>query len=209
MALELTTAALVQAALFPAGTTPDTTYVTAAAQAAEDLIKRYCNRWPDGFLNTSAHTEKFPGDVTFGEPISLLYSPVTAITSVKVFTASASSSTIASTNYRIESNGLQLSFINYGSYDAALAWYASGMDVRPGPSFLDELGTAYPYTEVVYTGGYASQSVVPADLQQAAIDVARMIYNGSRGTKEDRATTEDIEKRLDLLLRHHRRKVGV
>lgn len=201
---ELTTVAMIQAAVMPSGTTADTTFITALIERAEEMMRTVCNR-PLGWLNTSAKTETFPGSWTNGSLV-LRYTPATAITTVKVYTASGTSSTLDSTGYRIMDDAATLAIST-----SSTSWevpQSRPLNTSPDTMFAGP----YPYTEVVYTGGYANQAAVPNDLEQAAIRVAALLYNETRGAAGDttaRLTPSEINEQVAVICRPYIRGLGV
>lgn len=179
---ELTTTAKVQAVMFPGGTTPDTTFIDNCLLRAEAEIRNLCGR-PDGWTNTASHTETFPG-VQINGRLVLRNDPVTAITTVKIFASSGNSSTISSSLYRIDTDASMLLFIPGVQGGLAYATvFTNALDVSAytnPPTPPDDLGIAYPYTEVVYTGGYGASSI-PVDLEQIANEFTAALYYRSRG----------------------------
>ena len=137
-----------------------------------------CNRPKLGSTSgwaSGERTVKFPGR-QFGS-LALSYSPVSAIGSVKVYTSSTSSETLDSAYYRLNYN-LESVYIEsttrfgYSGYGGGVPGLFA--DIEPLGQ-LDRVA-AYPYTEVVYTGGFANQDAVPEDLVFAANSVAGWMY---------------------------------
>lgn len=185
---ELTSVTLFKTYVGATGTADDA-LLAVLIEAAELRIRRICNR-PDGWLNTVAKTEKIPGSRF--DSIPLIYTPVTAITSVKVFSSSGVSTTISSDYYRINDASDSVLMTASGTY---VANFDSGMDTTTGYPY----GTygyplrvrAYPYTEVIYTGGYAAQANIPDDLENAANQYLAWMYFARKEYKvEDHETWE-------------------
>lgn len=137
-------------------------------EEAEDRIRRLCGKG-EGLFASGARTEKRPG---VGYPIVYLtHRPVTAITSVKVYYSSTDSSTLDSTTYRINDEASAVMVYDW----TRIAWDSGEPDPprstlwRPYARGL----SAYPYTEVVYTGGY---STIPDDLAGHAKWYAAQLY---------------------------------
>lgn len=184
---ELTTLSLAKQCLRITNTDYDT-QLTALIESAEYKLRDLCSR-PDGWLNTTAHTEKIQG-YGFGE-IQLIYSPVTAITSVKVFSDSASSVTSDSASYRIADRAKSILLTPSAWYGVANSFYADWpffqQDTWRGFGYSNVFRVsgvpnspmAYPYTEVVYTGGYANQAAIPPDLVQAANEMTAVLFYSS------------------------------
>lgn len=127
-------------------------------EQAEDTIRRICGKGT-GLFASAARTEKFPG--AFQEIIYVTHRPVTAVTSVKVYTSSSNYTTVDSTWYRINDEGTAVMLA--GDVDD-IAWDIG--DPAPPVSrlwrrYAARQVKAYPYTELVYTGGYGT---IPDDL---------------------------------------------
>lgn len=156
------------------------TELTAILNAAEVMIADWCDRRDNsaGMVATESrwisatHTENIPGALQ--RSVALRFWPVTAITSVTVYGANSTSSVVSSSTYRIDADQRTLKF--GGSYQAG--WelgLVSFQNIPPYMQPIDPLGGAYPYTAVVYTGGFGS-GTVPLSLQQAAIELTSRIF---------------------------------
>jgi hypothetical protein len=181
---ELTSVTLIKTYLGDVTGTASDVLLATLLEAAEREIRTLCNR-PDGWLSGTTHTEKFYGARHAGVP--LVNTPVTAITSVKIFTASGSSTTMAAADYRIneDANGLLFTSSMNSTWDAGFDWPENFVGVRR-PSFYPTPTFAYPYTQVVYTGGYAAQTNIPDDLEQLANEyVAWMFWARKEYKPED------------------------
>lgn len=155
--------------------TQSDTFLTTLLNRAEAMIESWCNR-PAGWI-TATFTERFDGEC-HGRVV-LLNTPVTSITSVKVFTDNSTATTLSSTVYRSDSTTGILSFI-----DAANELYDVGYD---WPIFPAAFPSGFRNGQVIYVGGYAS-SAIPLDLQQIAVDVASELYRmrgASRSLKSE------------------------
>lgn len=138
-------------------------------ERAEGMIRVWAGR-PSGFL-TATWTEKFDGECYEG--VRLTYTPITSITSVKIYYDATGSVTVASGDYRTDLATGQLRLLNT-------------------PSVLWDTG--YPYDErrafpagfrnieVVYVGGYANQAAVPDQLEHAALTVVKFLFDTRRQT---------------------------
>ena len=165
------------------------TYDTALGtilNAAETIIAEWCDRRDNssGMVGTesrwisAAHTEQFTGALQ--PALGLRFWPVTAITSVSIVGSSGTTTALSSILYRIDADQRTVRFA--GSY--AVAWESGIMaQMYPNaPMDLRQINTsnAYPYTSIIYTGGFGS-GTVPLSLQQAAIELAsRMFQRASR-----------------------------
>lgn len=174
---ELCTVAEVKSVLGISATIYDTVIATSIA-FAEKYMANMCDRRDDstGMVSTgptwlaSTHTENRPGALQ--ETITLRYWPVTTITSVSIVGGVSSSVALSSSSYRIDQNARTLRFLGRRQ----TAWDA-GMMPTDSPYAVEPIDTnrAYPYTSIVYTGGFTAGSV-PADLNMAAIELARQIF---------------------------------
>lgn len=177
---ELSSISLVKSQLGISVTTWDTELL-AILNSAETMIADWCDRRDNsaGMLGTesrwvsAAHTENLPGALQAS--VGLRFWPVTAITSVTVVGSSISSVALNSTTYRIDSDQRTLRML--GSYQDA--WLVGLMDHPPpaAPNIAYQINTnnAYPYTAIVYTGGFNS-SAIPTSLSQAAIELTSRMF---------------------------------
>lgn len=144
-------------ALNISGTAEDDRLNLAIAQA-EAAILRACGR--SSFL-TASYAEKHDG--CGHSALWLRHTPITAITSVVDVTDTTTSTTLLASEY---------------TYDAAtgeLWMYGSRMHDTPELSSSNFSGRRRAVV-VSYTGGYANQAAVPADLQAAAMRIANATY---------------------------------
>jgi hypothetical protein len=140
-------------------------------EEAEDRIRRICNKG-EGLFASGPRTEKKPG---LGYPIVYLtHRPVTAIASVKLYYSATDSSTLASDVYRINDEGSAVMVYDW----TRIAWDSG----EPEPPLRSAMWrpyarglSAYPYTEIVYTGGYGT---IPDDLAGIAKWYAAQLYMG-------------------------------
>lgn len=152
--------------------TTDDTLISELIERAEYRIRRVCGKGT-GLFASGSRTEKFPG---YGVPVLYLtHRPVTAITSVIAYSSSTSSSTLDSTTYRINDEATAVMLWDWTD----VAWDVGGPDysVR-GALWRPYTGrdkSAYPYTQVIYTGGY---STIPDDLEDAAVWLTAQLYHG-------------------------------
>lgn len=176
MAITLTTLAKIKTHLGITVSTYDT-QLTAMAEAAEGRIFEYTNR-PDGFASGS-HTEYFDGE-WFPTLPALLYSPITAVASVKIIRGEGSSETLDLSTMSID--GLPLDGTAFSTRVGIIAmrsrgatnWehgdpYVSGPSIRGVPNF----GGGFRRVQVIYTGGYGT---IPAALDFATIEFTAHIW---------------------------------
>lgn len=179
---ELTTRAKVKEYLGVASTvTTWDTLITDLLEGAEKEIRRLCNKG-DGAFATGARTEKRSG--AGQRVIYLTHRPVTAITTVKVFTAVSTSTTTDSGDYRINDDATALllqSCADWGWSDSC----------RRSPFWKPDAHSqvAYPYTEIIYTGGFTT---IPDDLEEAARWYTAQLFidKGTSHTKQ----SENLDK---------------
>lgn len=174
---ELCTVAEVKSVLGISATTYDTVIATSIA-FAEKYMANMCDRRDDstGMVSTgptwlsSVHTENRPGALQ--ETITLRYWPVTTLTSVSIVSALSTTVALSTASFRVDQNARTLRFLGRRQ----TAWDA-GMMPTDSPYAVEPIDTnrAYPYTAIVYTGGFTAGSV-PADLSMAAIELARQIF---------------------------------
>lgn len=145
------------------------TRLTRVLSAAEAKIRNAAGR-PDGWLNTTAHVEKF--ETVTANAVSLRYDPVTVISTVSFVFASGSTQALASGNYRIDDSSsiLRVETDSLSTWTGGF-WPSAPLPVPPYQWAPDTTSRAYPYLQVRYIGGYAAGSI-PADLEQAAVVVA-------------------------------------
>lgn len=181
---ELATVAGVKSQLGITVTTFDTAIGT-ILNAAETMIADWCDRRDNsaGMVGTesrwisASHTEQFTGAL---QPcLGLRFWPVTAIASVSVVGSGSTSVALQSTSYRIDKDQRTVRLL--GTPQAA---WETGMVAMAYPTLPPtssgwyaqiDTANAYPYTEVVYTGGFGA-GTVPLSLQQAAIELASRMY---------------------------------
>jgi hypothetical protein len=155
----------------PNATTTYDTRLDRVLSGVERKLEGICNR-PEGWLNTTAHYEKF--ETIGAAAVSLRHDPVTVISAVTLVTGSGVSSTIDSGYYRLDQDESILRF--YGDPLAIWTGWTTNSATLPVPPYTWAPTTttkAYPYLQVKYIGGYASGSI-PADLEQATIVIAAM-----------------------------------
>lgn len=174
---ELTTVALVRDYLDDQ--TADSAQLTAAIDAAEDAMARYCNRFDEGGDHwlSAARTEYIDGENS--RQVILTFTPITAVATVTILTSATGGTTVALTD--LDCDGLPISGLAagtpgtrgrlrmrqaFGSPRSANS-YASGLDLIGG------LGFGPGSVKVAYTGGYAA---APAALAQAAMVYAAQLY---------------------------------
>lgn len=176
MAIALTTLAEIKTYLGVTGTGSDT-ILTALAEAAEDAIFRYTNR-PDGFASGSK-TEYFDGEL-YDELPALLYSPITAVATIKISTGEGTWSTLTLSGLSIDGFPLDgtaftthKGIIRFRSHAGQTWAFETGQmpytPIHRGANF----GAGRDTVQVVYTGGY---SAIPASLEQAAIQMTAMFW---------------------------------
>jgi uncharacterized phiE125 gp8 family phage protein len=162
---ELTTVAKLKTFLSITATTWDT-LLTDLLEGAEDEIRRACNKG-EGLFASGSRTQKFSGS-SF-DVLYLTHRPVTAITTVKVFTDSTNSTTVTSTDYRINDDGNAVLLQSSAVTEAMWTGVRTSRFWHPDYRSM----AAYPYTEVIYTGGYAT---IPDDLEEAARWYAAQLF---------------------------------
>lgn len=155
------------------------TVLAALLDAAEAMGYTICNRpgW-----SSAATTMKVAG--IDHSSIPLLRSPSSAITSVKHVFSSTSSETLDSTTYRTDANPrVETLYLDSSPIYSRVLQGIQGYDTAQvgtygdiGPAGTPNRVVAYPYTEVVYTGGFATQGDVPSDLVYAANEVTKAMF---------------------------------
>jgi hypothetical protein len=165
---ELTTLAALQEYLSITDSSYDAV-LTNTLERAEDRIRRVCGKG-DGLFASASRTEKIPGT---GRPIIYLtHRPVTVITSVIAYADASTSSTLTSTTYRINDEQTGVMLTDW----ANPLWDMGGPEYRRTSALWRPYAreqTAYPYTQVIYTGGYAT---IPDDLAECALWLASQMY---------------------------------
>jgi len=120
-------------------------------------VRRWCDRNLTNGFESVSRTERYDG--TGEQTINLIEWPVTAITSVKVYSASGDYETLDADTYRVNADSGVLSRIDPVRArfpTTAFGTVESQFSVQPWfPEGFDNI-------EVVYTGGYAT---TPADLE--------------------------------------------
>lgn len=106
--------------------------------------------------------------------------PVSSITSVREYTADSTYTDVPSTHYRLDSDQrtLRLSGNNYAAWDYGRP-YINTYGTLESLSVPIRTTEAYPYTQIVYVGGFttdSAQAAYPHNLVQAIHDFAKQIF---------------------------------
>lgn len=135
--------------------------------AAEARIRGICNS-RTSFL-TGTYVENFDGNNS--QMLRLKHTPVASITSIV-----NASGTVDASTYSLNSGRGVVGFTYAGRSTKWSTAFASGQIVTgqsfPSPSFGDNFNDVV----VTYIGGYANIAAVPADLSQAALELAAIYY---------------------------------
>jgi len=174
---ELCTVADVKSVLGISASTYDTVIGTCIA-FAERYMANLCDRRDDstGMVGmgptwlSSVRTETRTGALQ--ETITLRYWPVTTLTSVTIYSSTSSNVAVSTGSYRLDQNARTIRFLGRRQ----IAWDAGFMPTD-SPFAVEPIDTqrAFPYTQIVYTGGFTAGSV-PDDLKMAAIELSRQIF---------------------------------
>ncbi len=187
MPLELTTVALVRNYL--GDQDADSTQITAYATAAEAAIARMCGRF-DAAGNhwlTASRVERIDGE--WSPDVLLKFTPITALTYVRVTTNATAYSAVDTTLLDVDGIAiadLSASVAGYtgrlghrnGGLSGVRSWFDTGLS-EPGPlSCIPNFGGGSNRVVVSYTGGYATVAAIP-ELSLAATMLASQFYYGS------------------------------
>lgn len=193
MAAELTSTSLVKSQLGITSSTYDTIIGTLSVNA-ERLMANMCDRRDDsaGMVGTTSswlsatHTQNIPGAIW--NALQLRYWPCTAVTSVAIYTSVTSSVTLGSYLYRVDQDTKTLRFLG----QQPVAW-DGGFIAADYPYAVQTIQTqnSYPYTSVVYTGGFTGGSI-PGDLSQAATELTCQMF--LRRKRDNSLTGETLGK---------------
>ena len=156
---ELTSLTLVKRYLSISVTTYDTE-LTACIDAAEESLRRICNR-PDGWLE-SDWTETFDGEAS--GRLVLTNVPIDTVADV---TITIDGATLDSDAYTVQSRT--------GIIRLKRASFTSTWDSGTAYPTVATFGTGFDSVEVSYTGGYASDAM-PAGLIRIATEMAAEMY---------------------------------
>jgi hypothetical protein len=163
---ELTTLADVKGWLGVTTSAMDAT-LTRLIEAAEARIRGICGS-RDSFL-TATFVETFDGDAA--QIIRLKNGPITSITSIV-----ADGVTISSDLYSFNASRGVVGF----THPARSTYWSTAMPsglLVTGRSFNSpSFGNGFNTVTVTYVAGYANQAAVPADLQQAAVELAGLYF---------------------------------
>lgn len=157
---ELTTLAKVKRYLgIDADDTSSDDELTDVIEAAEEQLRRICNR-PDGWTSEE-HTETFDGE--FSGTLVLTYTPIDTTAD---FTLTVDESAVDSASYVYDDRTGILRLKRSTTFN----W-----DNGSALPFVPTLGTGFGNVSVVYTGGYAADSM-PAGLVRIATEMTAAMF---------------------------------
>lgn len=185
--------------------------LTRAMNVAEASINRICGRnvgakSTHGFV-TGTKVEYIDGDLA--DRLVLRYTPVTAVASVANVYGADSSGTESSTSVSLTTlqvDGYPLGGSAFNAEIGVLGYRNNGRDQVYGFEYGEPQAAYMPFSrpafpdgskkvKVTYTGGYAA-NLIPADLTQAAIEMAASIFKRSGVWKGGGAGGEAFTKQV-------------
>lgn len=142
--------------------------LTVLVDAVSMEVRRLCDRNLTNGFESASRTERYDG--TNDSTIQLIEWPVTAITSVTLYSAGGDTQVLDSSTYRVNGDSGVLSRIDpkMGRYPVtAFGTVNATFSVQP---WFDQ---GFDNVEVVYTGGYAT---IPADIKMACYRLTDLAY---------------------------------
>lgn len=149
------------------GTSQDA-LLTVLVDAVSMEVRRWCDRNTTNGFESMSRTERYDGNDE--QTIQLMEWPVTAVTSVTVYTAGGDSDVLDTDTYRFDGDSGVLSRI-----DPRLARFPVTAFGTVNSTFSVQpwFERGFNNIEVIYTGGYAT---IPADLKMACYRLTDLAY---------------------------------
>lgn len=149
------------------GTSQDA-LLTVLVDAVSMEVRRWCDRNTTNGFESMSRTERYDGNDE--QTIQLMEWPVTAVTSVTVYTAGGDTDVLDADTYRFDGDSGVLSRI-----DPRLARFPVTAFGTVNSTFSVQpwFERGFNNIEVVYTGGYAT---IPADLKMACYRLTDLAY---------------------------------
>lgn len=153
--------------------TGEDSVLTVLLDSASAAIRRRAGRSLSTGFESATYTENLSGRDS--NVLQLAEWPVTSITSIKYVADDGTTTTVASTGYRVDSaTGI---VYRLGAQRSRFATDSVGALIKPDFNVYPRWDAGYNNIEAVYVGGY---STVPDDLKLALYRIMDMLYSERR-----------------------------